>query len=191
MSVKRLTTKQFNFCLEYVKQPNNATQAAIAAGYSVKTAAGIAHENLIKPQITQKIEELRKKADEAVIMTRGERVKVLSEIGRAAVTEFVDAKGNIDLAGGQPGVISEVTVKDWRYGKAGKESQLSSRTKKVKLYDKLQAIDILNRMEKIYSEGLAVNIDNRKVEILVTGEPVKTLLSEVIDGVTPHEEENV
>ena len=51
---KPLTSKQEMFCLEYLIDLN-ATQAAIRAGYSVKTAKDIACENLAKPNIQSRI----------------------------------------------------------------------------------------------------------------------------------------
>ena len=49
MKVK-LTQKQETFCLKYFELAN-ATEAAIAAGYSSKTARFIGSENLTKPNI--------------------------------------------------------------------------------------------------------------------------------------------
>ena len=46
-----LNQKQLTFCEEYIKT-NNATKAAIAAGYSEKTAYVIGAENLRKPNIS-------------------------------------------------------------------------------------------------------------------------------------------
>ena len=51
---KPLTAKQEMFCLEYLIDLN-ATQAAIRAGYSEKTANVIGPENLAKPCISEKI----------------------------------------------------------------------------------------------------------------------------------------
>ena len=45
-----LNDKQKRFCQEYLKDLN-ATQAAIRAGYSEKSARSIANENLTKPDI--------------------------------------------------------------------------------------------------------------------------------------------
>lgn len=45
-----LTEKQKRFCDYYIEDPN-ATQAAIRAGYSKKTARFIGNENLTKPNI--------------------------------------------------------------------------------------------------------------------------------------------
>ena len=49
-----LTDKQRRFCEEYVID-NNATQAAIRAGYSPKTAYSIASQNLRKLEIQKQI----------------------------------------------------------------------------------------------------------------------------------------
>ncbi len=50
----KLTDKQAMFCKEYIKDLN-ATQAAIRAGYSEKTAQVIGSENLSKPLIAETI----------------------------------------------------------------------------------------------------------------------------------------
>ena len=53
-----LTAKQEAFCEEYMIDLN-ATQAAIRAGYSEDTARSIACENLTKPDIEDRIAELK------------------------------------------------------------------------------------------------------------------------------------
>lgn len=55
---KPLTKKQESFCQEFVVD-NNATQAAIRAGYSEKSARAMACENLTKPNIQAQIAILR------------------------------------------------------------------------------------------------------------------------------------
>ena len=56
MTNKKLTPKQEKFCQEYIVDLN-ATQAAIRAGYSKKTANVIGPENLAKPCIAERIAE--------------------------------------------------------------------------------------------------------------------------------------
>lgn len=51
-----LTAKQEAFCYEYLIDLN-ATQAAIRAGYSKKTAGSVGNENLQKPEIAEVIQE--------------------------------------------------------------------------------------------------------------------------------------
>jgi len=53
-----LTDKQQKFCEEYMIDLN-ATQAAIRAGYSEGSAKQIASENLSKPDVAERIAELR------------------------------------------------------------------------------------------------------------------------------------
>ena len=53
---KVLTPKQAAFVAEYLVDLN-ATQAAIRAGYSAKTAGSVGAENLSKPEIAAAIAE--------------------------------------------------------------------------------------------------------------------------------------
>ena len=56
--MSNLTAKQEQFCHEYLIDLN-ATQAAIRAGYSKKTAKQIGQENLTKPDLANRISELK------------------------------------------------------------------------------------------------------------------------------------
>jgi phage terminase small subunit len=58
----KLTTKQARFVKYYVALDENATQAAIKAGYSVKNARTIAAQNLAKNYIVSEIEKIQAKA---------------------------------------------------------------------------------------------------------------------------------
>jgi len=64
----KLTNKQEMFCKEYLIDLN-ATQAAIRAGYSEKTAKDIGCENLAKPNIQEFIQELMDKRSNKVNIT--------------------------------------------------------------------------------------------------------------------------
>ena len=61
----KLTDKQAIFCKEYLKDLN-ATQAAIRAGYSEKTANRIGHENLTKLDIQEEIQRLMNERSDRV-----------------------------------------------------------------------------------------------------------------------------
>ncbi len=60
----KLTDKQKIFCEEYLIDLN-ATQSAIRAGYSEKTAKQIGTENLAKPALAEYIAELKAKRSES------------------------------------------------------------------------------------------------------------------------------
>lgn len=88
-----LTKKQENFCREYIIDCN-ATQAAIRAGYSAKTAKVIASENLTKPYINNCIAELMKEKEEAQIAKADEVLRYLTSVMRGeTVDEVLDKDG--------------------------------------------------------------------------------------------------
>lgn len=77
----RLTAKQKRFCDEYLIDCN-ATQAAIRAGYSRKTAGAIGYENLEKPQIKEYIDEQLKKIENDNIADTKEVMEYLTSVMR-------------------------------------------------------------------------------------------------------------
>lgn len=85
--VAKLNPKQTRFVAEYLID-SNATQAAIRAGYSAKTAKAIGHENLTKPDIAAAIA-----AGQAKIAGRLEITaeKVLRDIEDVRVKAMADA----------------------------------------------------------------------------------------------------
>ncbi len=84
----KLTEKQKRFADEYIKL-GNATQAAIKAGYSNKTANRIGAENLSKLVIRDYIDERMQAIENNRIMTAKEAVELLTGIGRGEVKETV------------------------------------------------------------------------------------------------------
>jgi phage terminase small subunit len=79
-----LTDKAQRFCEEYTVDLN-ATQAAIRAGYSSHTAAQTGHENLRKPEIAARINELRAKQTKKTEITIE---RVLTELAKIAFADM-------------------------------------------------------------------------------------------------------
>ena len=93
--VKReLTAKQQRFCDEYLIDLN-ATQAAIRAGYSKKTAYSIGQENLKKPEINAHIEKRMAEKEEALIAKQDEVLKYLTAVMRGKSTSCVLARDDM------------------------------------------------------------------------------------------------
>ncbi len=92
-----LTKKQDLFCQEYLVDLN-ATQAAIRAGYSARTAHVIGQENLTKPAIAAAVQaymnarskRIERKADD--VLTDLQRVKT------DAMKQVIDKDGNSLMA---------------------------------------------------------------------------------------------
>lgn len=77
---KKLTTKQDAFVKAYLLNNGNATQAAISAGYSKRTAQAIGTENLCKPLIKVAIAEHQKKNSGDFIFSKDEKLKLLQKV---------------------------------------------------------------------------------------------------------------
>lgn len=77
--MQKLSAKQEQFCREYLVDLN-ATQAAIRAGYSAKTAAVIGNENLIKPYIAERIAALKQERADKVSVTAADVLKGVIEV---------------------------------------------------------------------------------------------------------------
>ncbi len=84
----KLTPKQKKFVDEYIRT-GNATQSAIEAGYSKKTAAVIGAENLIKPNIKSYIAERMEQIASNRVMGYTEAVELLTSIARGELMETV------------------------------------------------------------------------------------------------------
>lgn len=93
--MSELTPKQQRFVEEYLVDLN-ATQAAIRAGYSAKTANRVASENLSKPDIAAAIQAQRTKVAERTMRTVAD---VMADIGRVranAMQPVVDPETGIE-----------------------------------------------------------------------------------------------
>jgi phage terminase small subunit len=164
-----LTQKQEDFCLNYIEL-GNATQAAIKAGYKPKNADVTAAQNLRKPSVIERLNQLRKAAEDNTVMNVLERKQRLSEIARAKLTDFMEmgADGtwcNIGPESEHAGAVQEISSRTEKDDKGEGETVFT----KVKLHDPIKAIDLLNKMDKIYApEGtgntININIDKMLVD---------------------------
>jgi phage terminase small subunit len=165
-SRKTLTQKMEDFCLNYIDL-GNATQAAIKAGYSERTAQQISAENLSKPVIQARIIELRQKAEDDSIATVIERKQILTKVLRTNLTDFMElgADGswvNLGPETKNAEAISEIHSRT-EYDDDGAHSTVHT---SVKLHDKLKAADLLNKMDGIYKpDGTGNTINNFNVNI--------------------------
>ena len=81
-----LTLKQQRFADEYIIR-GNATQAAMLAGYSKKTARSIGQENLTKPDIKKYIDERLEELESSKIAKQEEVLRYLTSLMRGEETE--------------------------------------------------------------------------------------------------------
>lgn len=122
-----LTNKQKRFVEEYLIDMN-ATQAAIRATYSEKTAYSIGIENLKKPEIQEALQEAMQKRSDRTQITQDRVLEELAKVGFKKAADYADAElkyGNkikaLELLGKHLGMFmdkqpdsqnSEVTIID-------------------------------------------------------------------------------
>ena len=94
--VKGLTAKQQRFVEAYT---GNATQAAIAAGYSEKTAPFIGAENLKKPKIIAELKSRETIRSTPLIASRAERQQFWSSVMRDKNQQMRDRLKAAELLG--------------------------------------------------------------------------------------------
>jgi phage terminase small subunit len=162
----KLTPKQQKFCEEYLIDLN-ASQAAIRAGYSKETYGSIGHENLQKPEIQEYITILQQELQTKTGITKE---RVLAEFAKIAFFDLRDAytgdgslKAPNELSDEAAGAISGIDVYEERVSDEDSEEKIVvGTTKKIKLHDKIRALDSLSKHLGLYEK------DNRQKEIPVT-----------------------
>jgi phage terminase small subunit len=162
-----LTDRQKLFCKEYIVDLN-ATQAAIRAGYSVKTATEMGYENLSKPHIHDYVMSQVRERMEKVDITAE---KVLYEIAKLAFSNIddymtVDEEGlaYVDLSKmtrDQAAAVTEITVDSYFDTELASGDDKGKRVKKtkLKLADKKASLELLGKYLKLFSD-INVNVDN-------------------------------
>jgi phage terminase small subunit len=144
-----LTTKQQRFVAEYLIDLN-ATQAAIRAGYSAKSARVVGCRSITKANIAAAIEKARTKRAERTELTQDWVVDELRKIAGANMLDYMKSTPAGDpyldfsaLNRDQGSVLAEVTVEDFVDGRG--EGVRAVKRVKFKLHDKLGALDKLGR----------------------------------------------
>ena len=148
-----LTPKQARFVAEYLIDLN-ATQAAIRAGYSEKTAQAIGAENLTKPMVAAAIHAAQTERAKRTEITQD---RVLQELGRIAffdLRKLYRADGSLkamhELDDDAAAVVAGVDVVEMAGGmkvsaEEGDVTHVPMYTKKAKIPDKVAALSLAMR----------------------------------------------
>jgi phage terminase small subunit len=134
-----LSAKQQRFVDEYLVDLN-ATQAAIRAGYSERTARAIGCENLTKPDIKMKIQVRLREAEEKTGLDRVRILKGLMQIADSNIVQLFDQHGRLLPVEAWPEGIAPA-VKSCRSVVTGTPgTQNHRRVTKIVLQDKVRAL---------------------------------------------------
>lgn len=164
-----MTPKQLMFIKEYLIDLN-ATQAAIRAGYSEKTAEVIGHENLRKPNIAEAIKEAMEKRSERTEVTQDMVINELAKIAFLDIRQAFDKDGSLKKIADMPDEVARA-IGGMDISSIG-ELEIA---KKIKLIDKKGALELLGKHLKMFTDKTEITGAN--------GNPIETKWTvEVIDN---------
>ncbi|RUL12423.1 terminase small subunit [Proteus mirabilis] len=143
-----LNDKQEMFCREYLIDLN-ATQAAIRAGYSEKTANAQASRLLVNVNIQNRIQELKSNRNERVEVDADYVLKRLVEIDQMDVLDILNESGDLKPVRDWPKAwrttLSGLDVMSISTGEEGTDALL----KKIKWPDKVKNLELLGKHVKV------------------------------------------
>lgn len=142
-----LTDKQEMFCREYLIDLN-ATQAAIRAGYSEKTANEQGAQNLAKLSIQNRISDLKLQRNEQVNIDAGYVLRRLIEIDEMDVLDIMTDDMSIKPVSQWPAswrrYLSGFDLADMFEGR-GEDREMVGILKKIKWPDKVKNLELLGK----------------------------------------------
>ncbi len=143
--MKSLSPKQARFVEEYLLDLN-ATQAAIRAGYSKKTAAVQGHLLLNKTLVRDAIEEAKQKRSDAIQVDAEYVLRRLYEIDQMDVIDILFDDGSVRPLSQWPKIwrsfITDISVTELA---ASSEPGANGLLKKIKWPDKLRNLELLGK----------------------------------------------
>ncbi len=167
-----LSRRQTKFVAEYLVDLN-ATQAAIRAGYSRKTAHVIGYENLGKPRIKAAVDAGHGRALEAVGVSRVRVLRELAAVGMADIRKCYDERGNLlaidQLDDATAASIAGVDIEELYERNDDGVRVNTGRVRKIKRFDKTKALELLGRHLGLWTDpappaaegpGLTVIVQN-------------------------------
>ncbi len=139
-----MTDKQKRFCEEYMIDLN-ATQAAIRAGYSPKTANEQGAQNLVK--LSKYIDQLKAEQSRRTGVSADRVVRELAKIAFVNAGDLIDPEtASVKLDASRDDLAAVQSVKVKTFGEDGLEHE-------VKLADKLRALELLGKHLGVFKES--------------------------------------
>lgn len=158
---RKLTARQQAFINEYLLDLN-ATQAAIRAGYSRKTAGWIGGQLLSKTHISTEIEKAKEARAKRTGITAD---RVLQELARVA---FADPSKAVDWGPGGMILKDSSSLDADTLATVSEVSETTNKdggTQKIKFHDKIRALEMCGRHVGIFEKDNS----QRKSDVNVSG----------------------
>ena len=147
----KLTKKQQCFVEEYLIDLN-ATQAAIRAGYSTKSAKDIGAQNLAKLNIRARVDEMLAERSRRTGVNADRVVRELARLAFINASDVIDMQSATvrdDAEEDDTAAIQSVKVKTIT-------GDVESVEREIKLADKVKALELLGKHLGMYTDKLQV-----------------------------------
>ena len=151
MIVAKLTAKQQRFCDEYLIDLN-ATQAAIRAGYSPRTAEQAASRLLTIVKVSDEIAREMAERSKRTGINQDRVVKELAKLAFVNIADVVDLENatvRISATDEDLACIQSVKIKPSEFGTE----------REIKLYDKKSSLELLGRHLGMFKDKIEVEAD--------------------------------
>lgn len=158
----KLTEKQQRFVDEYLIDLN-ATQAAIRAGYSIKTANEQGSRLLVNVKVQQAISKKMAERSKRTGVNQDRVVLELAKIAFVKMTDIVDNHGRIKASASDDDLSC---IESMKYKKSESETG-SSVEREVKISPKLKALELLGKHLGMWNDKIDVNV---AIPVVISGE---------------------
>ncbi len=176
----KLTDKQKRFCKEYILDWN-ATRAAIASGYSKKTAGQIGEQNLKKLEIQQEVNKLKSKTSDKLKITHEMLTAEWAKMAFSSISHlhntWIELEEYEDLKKNNPNALDCIqetfskteTRNEFNPKTQKKDLEIETKFIKLKLWDKQKALENLGKHVGYYE----VDNEQKKQVYQITGMNIK------------------
>lgn len=157
----KLTLKQQRFVDEYLIDLN-ATQAAIRAGYSAKTAMEQGYQLLQKTSVQQAISEAMAERSKRTGVNQDRVVLELAKIAFVKMTDLVDSQCRINSDAADDDLAC---IESMKYKESTSDAGTSVE-REVKIAPKLKALELLGKHLGMWNDKMDVNVN---IPVVISG----------------------
>ncbi|MGA3686213.1 terminase small subunit [Serratia bockelmannii] len=159
----KLNAQMERFCQEYIKNPNNQTAAAAAAGY--KNSAVSASRNMDNPKVQERIAELMKQRNKRTKISADYVLNRLIEIDQMDVLDILNDGGGLRPISDWPKVwrtsLSAMDINRIRMAGKDGDDDIESTLQKVKWPDKVKNLELIGKHVDVqaFKDRVDVNVN--------------------------------
>ncbi|MGP2644829.1 terminase small subunit [Serratia bockelmannii] len=159
----KLNAQMERFCQEYIKNPDNQTAAAAAAGY--KNASVSASRNMDNPKVQERIAELMKQRNKRTKISADYVLNRLIEIDQMDVLDILNDDGGLKPISDWPKVwrtsLSAMDINRIRMAGKDGDDDIESTLQKVKWPDKVKNLELIGKHVDVqaFKDRVDVNVN--------------------------------